>query len=96
MILHTVNKSPLTHRSLASCMQFIGESDGLLLLEDGVYAALHDVCSADMSKATKIYAIAADVEARGLKDRLVEHISVIDYREFVNLCTQFDVVKNWS
>ncbi len=96
MILHTVNKSPLQHRALGSCLQFIGSDDGLVLLEDGVYAAITGVdCGLDRVEGP-VFAIAADVSARGLQDRLDETVTVIDYGRFVELCTQFDTIKAWS
>lgn len=96
MILHTVNKSPLRYGSLASCLQFVAEGDALLLLEDGVYAAMRGADCGLASRSGPVYAIAADVAARGLAGRLREGVEMIDYRGFVNLCTRYEVVKNWS
>lgn len=94
MILHTVNKSP-SLPALASCLQFIAAEDAMVLLEDGVYAGIAtNNPLADVSN--EIYAISADVSARGLDGRLADHISVIDYAAFVTLCTQYKLVKNWS
>jgi tRNA 2-thiouridine synthesizing protein B len=95
MILHTINKSPLRHRSLQSCLQFCAGQDGVLLLEDGVYAAMRGVdCGLD-SRPGPVYAIAADVDARGLAGRLRDDVVVVDYAGFVDLCTRYEVVKNW-
>jgi len=95
MILHTINKSPLRHRSLRSCLQFCTDEDGVLLLEDGVYGAMRGVdCGLD-DRAGPLYAIAADIDARGLAGRLRNDVEVVDYAGFVDLCTRYKVVKNW-
>ncbi len=39
-ILHTVNKSPYEKNSLDSCLNLAKEGSAVLLIEDGVYAAL--------------------------------------------------------
>lgn len=96
MILHTVNKSPLKHHSLHSCLQFLGAADAILLLEDGVYGGLRNVDFGLEQANCPVYAISADVLARGLESRLVEGIKLVDYAGFVELCTHYDVVKNWS
>lgn len=96
MILHTVNKSPLHHRALGSCLQFFSAGDALVLLEDGVYAGITGVdCGLDQFSGD-VFAIAADVEARGLASRMSEHLKLISYGDFVELCTDFGSIKNWS
>lgn len=96
MILHTVNKSPLQHGALDSCLQFMNAADVILLLEDGVFAALANAnCGLERAPGL-IYAISADVHARGLQDRLAERIELIDYGGFVDLCVKSTAVKNWS
>ncbi len=87
-MLHTVNKSPFTHGNLESCLRFAGEGDVILLLEDGVFAALRDTSrSALVEEALKtlpVYAIEADVQARGL-DNLIEGVTLASYADFVKL-----------
>lgn len=96
MILHTVNKSPFASSGLASCLRYVGPNDAIVLLEDGVYAGSRGVSSGLEHGDTRVYAIAADVSARGLDRRLRDGVHVIGYREFVRLCTEYEVVKNWS
>lgn len=95
MILHTVNTSPFAHSALDSCLTYLRNGDALLLLEDGVYAALADV-DAGLERAGTVYALDADVKARGLASRLADGVEIVDYEGFVDLCTQFEKVKNWS
>lgn len=96
MILHTVNKSPFTSECLASCLRFAAPGDVILLLEDGVYAASRGADCGLEQHTHVIYAIAADVKARGLDERLRDDVEMIGYEAFVALCTRFDVIKNWS
>ncbi|MBF0334232.1 MAG: sulfurtransferase complex subunit TusB, partial [Alphaproteobacteria bacterium] len=39
-MLHTVNKSPFEKNALESCLSHAVEGASILLIEDGVYAAL--------------------------------------------------------
>ena len=39
-ILHTVNKSPFERNSLEACLKYASAGAAVLLIEDGVYAAL--------------------------------------------------------
>jgi len=87
-MLHTVNKSPFSHSSLESCLRFVGEGDVILLLEDGVLAAVSDTSRSAMIegalKTIPVYAIEADVQARGL-DKLVDGVQMASYADFVKL-----------
>ncbi|MEX0941613.1 MAG: sulfurtransferase complex subunit TusB [Pseudomonadales bacterium] len=96
MILHTVNKSPLRESSLGSCLQFMAQADAIVLLEDGVYAAIKNVDFGLGAASGRVYALESDIKARGLDARLRDDIKVIGYEDFVTLCTEYDVVKSWS
>ena len=84
MILHTINKVA----GLALCQHLIAAGDKVVLLEDGVYLGLQPL-------AFSIYAIRLDVEARGLVGRPKEPVELIDYSDFVSLCTEADKVCSW-
>ena len=75
-------------------MRFIEPGDAIVLLEDGVYAASEGVESGMANAGVAVYAVAADVSARGID--VIDSVSIIDYDGFVRLCTEHDVVKNWS
>ncbi len=96
LILHTVNKSPYASTALAACQRFMLPGDALLLLEDGIYAAVATNEPGVFDSPGPVYAIHADVSARGLESRLLPGITLIDYTGFVQLCTEYDSVKNWS
>lgn len=83
MILHTINKTT----AITKCRAFIGDEDKIVLIEDGVYLALtHDL---------PFHALDADVEARGLTDKLADRTNLITYAEFVQLSTQADKICAW-
>ena len=50
MLLHTVNKSPFERNSLESCLRVAEDGAGVLLIEDGVYAAMDNTIVADLIK----------------------------------------------
>jgi tRNA 2-thiouridine synthesizing protein B len=94
-MLYTVNKSPLMFGNLESLLRIAPAGEPVLLYEDGVYAAVKGAASEDMVKQTlaqhPVYALQADLEARGLT-ALVEGIQVVDYDGFVELVEQHHVV----
>lgn len=100
MILHTVNKSPFEKNSLDSCMRLSVAGSSILLIEDGVYAAIRGTAvESDLSRCMtdrKIYALGPDLKARGIiADRLIDGIEVVDYDGFVRLAADNDKVQSW-
>ncbi len=99
-ILHTVNKSPYEKASLESCVQRSDAGAAILLIEDGVYAALAGGAKADLVKAAladrKVFVLEPDLKARGLADQaLIEGVESVDFDGFVDLTTQYDQVNAW-
>jgi tRNA 2-thiouridine synthesizing protein B len=99
-ILHTVNKSPFEKNSLGECLTHALDGSAILLLEDGVYAAMQgtsveaDVKSAMASK--KVYVLGPDIKLRGLSsDRMIDGIEIVDYAGFVDLTESNDKVQAW-
>ncbi|MGB7550781.1 MAG: sulfurtransferase complex subunit TusB, partial [Chromatiaceae bacterium] len=68
-ILHTVNKSPFERNSLESCLKFASQGASVLLMEDGVYAALAGSSAESQLKAVlgkvSVYVLSPDIKARG-------------------------------
>jgi len=88
-MLHMVNKSPFSNCALESCLRFVGDGDVLLLIEDGVYAATAGTVKSDLVESAlrnklAVYALQADVEARGL-DKMIEGVQLASYDDFVAL-----------
>lgn len=99
-ILHTVNKSPFERTSLDSCLKFAQPGAAVLLIEDGVYAALTGTSVEDQVKdalnRVKIYVLGPDLKARGFAEgRLINGVSVVDYAGFVDLAAENAKVQAW-
>jgi tRNA 2-thiouridine synthesizing protein B len=99
-VLHTVNKSPFERNSLDSCLKFAQAGAAVLLIEDGVYAALTGTSVEGRVKealgAVKIYVLGPDLKARGFSDqRVISGISVVDYAGFVDLAAEHAKVQAW-
>jgi tRNA 2-thiouridine synthesizing protein B len=99
-MLHTVNKSPFEKNSLETCLRLAEDNSSILLIEDGVYGALHNTSFEssiiNAQKTIKLYVLGPDLKARGLdKSSLISNIEIIDYKEFVKLTVENDKVQNW-
>ncbi|HGG58648.1 MAG TPA: sulfurtransferase complex subunit TusB [Gammaproteobacteria bacterium] len=98
-MLHVVNKSPFERNSLDACLRLAEEGSSVLLIEDGIYAAMKDTVVSDKviaKKGLKFYVLGPDLKARGMsEDRLIDGIDVVDYGGFVDLTAEHDVVQSW-
>lgn len=87
-MVHIVNKSPFKFRSLDSCLQVADAEDPILLIEDGVYAAMEGTAAShvitEALKTHPVFAIQADLKARGL-DKVLNGVQTCDYAGFVTL-----------
>jgi len=99
--LHTVNKSPFEKNSLDTCLKLSKAGSSILLLEDGVYAALagtavEGLVSSALAADKKVYALSPDLKARGLGDSsLIDGVELVDYAGFVDLAESNDKVQAW-
>lgn len=99
-ILHTVNKSPYDRNSLDSCLKLASSGSAVLLIEDGIYAALKAGAKAsmigDVADKIKFYILGPDLKARGIaEDLIIDGIEVVDYAGFVDLAAEHDKVSAW-
>jgi tRNA 2-thiouridine synthesizing protein B len=96
-MLHIINKSPYDRPALDSALK-TGEG-AILLIEDGVYAAAKGGTEEGKIKAAmgkfKFYALIADLEARGIADRLMDGITTVDYAGFVDLVADNKTCQSW-
>lgn len=67
----------------------------MLFIEDGVYHCMESSGIFDTKTSIKFCALAEDVDARGLKNKLNISVSTIDTAGFVELCVRFDKIVNW-
>jgi tRNA 2-thiouridine synthesizing protein B len=98
-VLHTVNKSPFEHKALEACLKFARQGSAVLLIEDGVYAAAKDTSVSPQvlaaMKTVAIYALRPDIEARGMQNRVMDGVHLVDYGGFVDLVAEHNVVQTW-
>jgi len=98
-MLHTVNKSPTERNALESCFKYLKKGSAVLLIEDGVYGALKGCTTTKMVEQTlknfPIYALYPDIEARGMQDRVIDGIKLVDYSGFVDLVAEHTTVQAW-
>jgi tRNA 2-thiouridine synthesizing protein B len=98
-MLHTINKSPFEHKALETCLKFARQGSAVLLIEDGVYAAAKDTAVAkqvqEALKSVQIYALKPDVEARGMQNRVMDGVRLVDYGGFVDLVAEHNAVQSW-
>lgn len=99
-MLHIINKSPFDRNSLDSCLSTAKKGGSILLIEDGVYAAMQGTKSQE--KVTQAlndfpcYVLGPDIMARGMReDRVIEGIKVVDYGGFVDLVAEHDNLQSW-
>jgi len=98
-MLHTVNKSPTERNALESCFKYLKKGSAVLLIEDGVYGALKGCTTTKMVEQTlknfPIYALYPDIEARGMQDRVIDGIKLVDYSGFVDLVAEHPTFQAW-
>lgn len=97
--LHIVNKSPEQPSIISRCLKFSSKNDSLLLIEDGVYFALHSTINTQLSnfevKNIKIYALEEDLIARGISDKTHNSIKTVSYDGFVELTASHNNSTSW-
>jgi tRNA 2-thiouridine synthesizing protein B len=98
-MLHIVNKSPTERNSLDSCLRLATKGSAVLLIEDAVYAATKGTAAAAKLQSAmadlKIYALAPDLNARGVADRVIEGVNLVDYGGFVDLVAEHNTCQSW-
>ena len=98
-MLHIVNKSPYEKSALASCLAHATNGSAVLLIEDGVYAVVQGgTVEAELRQAMgrlELYALSADLEARGMKDKVIDGVKLVDYGGFVDLVAAHRTNQSW-
>jgi len=99
MILHTINKSPFEKPTLESCLKHCKPGSSILLIEDGIYAALKNTkyshLVTDALSEHRFYVLEPDLNARGVQDQLIDGIGKVSYEGFVDLTVEHDTVSAW-
>jgi tRNA 2-thiouridine synthesizing protein B len=98
-MLHIVNKSPTERNAFDSCLATAQAGGAVLLIEDGVYAATRGSAAEPTLRAAlaniEIYALSADLEARGMANAVTEGVKLVDYGGFVDLVAKYKTCQSW-
>jgi len=99
-ILHTVNKSAFTHQTLSECLSVCGSGHSILFIEDGVYGVTNrspcrEAIEALQTRGVQFYVLDAAIEARGIKNLLIQEVHIASDEEFVDLVVQHTAVQSW-
>ncbi|ACX89740.1 sulfurtransferase complex subunit TusB [Pectobacterium parmentieri] len=95
-MLHTLSSSPY-HADLDTLLRSVDEGDALVLLQDGVIAALAggDIIHRLLASAVFLYVLRPDTEARGMTEQISNNVALIDYNEFVQLTVEHPQQLAW-
>lgn len=98
-MLHIINKSPYDRNSLDAVLRLATQGSTVLLIEDGVYAAMSGTTSEAKIKSAmaglKFYALKPDMDARGISNRAMDGVSLVDYGGFVDLVAEQPNCQSW-
>jgi len=85
-MLYTLAHSP-QHCDFGALIELVGPDDVLLLMQDGVFAALQGSQALKQlaSRDLLVYALCEDLQARGMVAQISHNITTIDYTGFVTL-----------
>jgi tRNA 2-thiouridine synthesizing protein B len=97
MMLHTLSAAPGTP-GFDSCLRVAAPADRILLLGDGVYAAIAGSPGEDRLQgiAAAVFALSQDVAAAGISRGISERVEVIDFDGFVALTEACERQLNWD
>lgn len=95
MILHLINRSPVTSRVIDDALAAMGPDDRMLLIEDAVLGGLPAQALAFKNLTGRLFALREDLVSRGLLERCGEHVTIIDVGGFVALTEEADKSVSW-
>ena len=95
-MLHTLHRSAwLT--DFSSLLRLIEKDDELLLLQDGVTAAIEGsrFLESLQNAPITVYALKEDIDARGLGGQISDSVVRVDYTDFVRLTVKHASQMAW-
>ena len=95
-MLHTLSHSPW-QCDIEALVRMLREGDDLLLIQDGVLAAIEDSRFVEIltNAPISVSALKEDIDARGLAGQISAKINVVGYTDFVNLAVKHAGQMNW-
>lgn len=98
-ILHIVNKSAFTSSVAQTCLDHCSHQDSVIFIENGVFNALASSPLAErinrLQAKVKFFILDEDITARGLSNKILPGIQLIDYKGFVALTVEHSPVQSW-
>ncbi|AEN66751.1 Protein tusB [Enterobacter soli] len=95
-MLHTLSHSPW-QCDIEALVRMLREGDDLLLIQDGVLAAIEGSRFVEIltNAPISVSALKEDIDARGLSGQISAKIDVVGYTDFVNLAVTHSSQMNW-
>ncbi|NIG79312.1 sulfurtransferase complex subunit TusB [Klebsiella sp. Ap-873] len=95
-MLHTLRHSPF-QCDITEILRYTQPGDDLLLIEDGVIAALNGSRALELllSAPITVHALQEDVEARGLVAQISSKVERVGYTDFVRLTIKHSQQFTW-
>lgn len=95
-MLHTLSHSPW-QCDIEALVRMLREGDDLLLIQDGVLAAIEGSRFVEIltNAPISVSALKEDIDARGLTGQISAKIDVVGYTDFVNLTVTHASQMNW-
>ncbi|MGR5942865.1 sulfurtransferase complex subunit TusB [Enterobacter sp. C4G1] len=95
-MLHTLSHSPW-QCDIEALVRMLREGDDLLLIQDGVLAAIEGNRFVEIltNAPISVSALKEDIDARGLTGQISAKIDVVGYTDFVNLAVMHPSQMNW-
>lgn len=95
-MLHTLSHSPW-QCDIDGLLRMLADGDDLLLIQDGVLAAIEGSRFVEMlnNAPITVSALKEDIDARGLDAQISAKIDVVSYTDFVNLSVKNTTQMSW-
>ena len=95
-MLHTLRTSPW-HADITGMLRLMDEGDDLLLIADGVLAAVENSHVVEILRTApiSIYVLNEDAQARGLCAQISSDAMMVSYTDFVRLTVKHPAQIAW-
>lgn len=95
-MLHTLSHSPY-YCDIDALLRCLGPDDAVVLLQDGIIAALADTHVANrlLGASIPLYVLRNDADARGLTEQISSNFALIGYNQFVQLTVKHSQHLAW-
>lgn len=95
-MLHTLINSPF-RCDFSALLRMLVEGDDVLLLQDGVLAAVEGSASLEsLRKApVSLFVLTDDIQARGLSAQISANVTIVSYNDFVALAVKHPQQMTW-